>query len=133
MHINGFPLKIATAQRFTIRFVSRANGLNRAIGIFASTSQLLCREIEDDLVSYFRRHNRKSLINRIGGGGGAFSGGPYYYVYVSLSYSKSSSFRRAAWRFAFTLPIMISAAVLAIVTDEDKFKTARNLIPTSIF
>lgn len=57
-------------------------GINEMITLYESSSQKNCREVEDKLVSYFESHKRS--INRIGGGGGRDSSGPYYYVYLAI-------------------------------------------------
>jgi len=60
----------------------RDEGINEMVAIYKSSSQENCREVEEDLITYFQDHER--ILNRRTGGGGRTSNGPEYFVYIAL-------------------------------------------------
>lgn len=60
----------------------KKEGLNEVIAIYETSTQDECRDIETQLIEEFRED--KKMINKRGGGGGAPSDGPNYYVYLAV-------------------------------------------------
>ena len=64
--------------------------INRMVCIFSSSSQSVCRKVEEKLIDaatkrYGRKRDGGRVLNTAGGGGGADSAGPRYFVYVAIA------------------------------------------------
>ncbi len=75
--------KAAMKRRRTGDEYKNEHGINRMIAIARSTSQQVCRDIEDELVECYR--GRGMCVNRSGGGAGRPTGQPWSFVYLGLA------------------------------------------------
>lgn len=60
-------------------------GINRVYLMYQSSSEKNTRSLERILEREFRDHNRIPTLNRKGGGGGRYSAGPFYFVYLAVN------------------------------------------------
>lgn len=59
--------------------------INQMIGLFKSRNQDVCRDLEAELIDFYKTDER--IINRTGGGGGPYGAGPWYFLYLGLNVS----------------------------------------------
>ena len=93
-HVEKFYIGIASgedevgAMKRRYDKTKEEEGLNEVIAIYKAPDQEKCREMETKLVQHFEDHKdkevRDKMLNKQGGGGGAPSEQPKFYVYLAL-------------------------------------------------